>query len=200
MSDHTPLVLDSGVPSACPQRMFRFGKWWLEHPEFVDLVYQVWNTPCGLSSAIDIWQLKFRLLRRKAKGWSINVESASKRLKSDLMLEFDILDTFSEHNQLSDFEKERMSQIKKDLDRILKNEEIKAWQRSRDRIIKEGDRNTSYFHAIANQRRRKKKIVVLDGPCGPVESNSEMLKVASDFYKNLFAREEKLDISLGPHF
>ena len=46
----------------------------------------------------------------------------------------------------------------------------------------------------------RKKIAVLDGPCGPVESNADMLKVASDFYKNLYAREEKMNISLGSHF
>ena len=93
-----------------------------------------------------------------------------------------------------------MSHIKIELDNILNQEETKAWQRSRDRHIKEGDRNTSYFHALANQRRRKKRIAILDGPNGPVDSNAEMLKVASDFYKNLFAKEEKLDISLGAHF
>ena len=60
-------------------------------------------------------------------------------------------------------------------------EEIKAKQRSRDRDITEGDRNTAYFHAVANQRRRKKMIGSLEGPDGPVSDNSGMLKIATDF-------------------
>jgi hypothetical protein len=52
---------------------------------------------------------------------------------------------------------------------MLPKEETKAWQRSKDRFITEGDMNTTCFHATANQRRRKKKIVVLDGPCSPLE-------------------------------
>ena len=86
------------------------------------------------------------------------MEAAREKQKNDLLQEFDILDTFAEANMLSDIEKIRMNQIKIDLDGILKQEEIKAWQRSRDRYIKERDRNTSYFHAIASQRRGRSKL------------------------------------------
>ena len=41
---------------------------------------------------------------------------------------------------------------------------------------------------------------MLDGPDGPVETNKDMLRVASDFYKNLFAEEERVDMALGPGF
>jgi hypothetical protein len=65
-------------------------------------------------------------------------------------------------------------------------EETKAKQRSREKWVAEGNRNTSYFHAVANQRRRKKMIQVLDGPDGPVHENKEMLKIVVDYYKDLF--------------
>jgi hypothetical protein len=51
---------------------------------------------------------------------------------------------------------------KKELEKILHTEETKAWQRSRERDIREGDRNTSYFFALANQRKRKKNISCLE--------------------------------------
>ena len=79
-------------------------------------------------------------------------------------------------------------------------EEIRAKQRSRDRNIKEGDNNTTYFHALANQRNRKKRIKVLEGPDGPLTETNEMLDLASDFYKNLFGYEESLDVSLDETF
>ena len=110
------------------------------------------------------------------------------------------MDVFSEKNQLSDEEKERMQDIKKQLDLIWQQEETKAWQRSRDRHILEGDRNTSYFHALANQRRRKKKIDTLNGPSGPVSDTKGMLNIAVNFYKNLFGREDRPNISLDDNF
>jgi hypothetical protein len=61
-------------------------------------------------------------------------------------------------------------------------EETKAKQRSRDRNILEGDNNTTYFHDVANQRRRNKLIHDLDGPEGPVTERKYMLKVATYYY------------------
>lgn len=90
-----------------------------------------------------------------------------------------------------------MREIKAELDNIWKKEETAMWQRSRDGKILKGDTDTTYFHVVANQHKRKKNHPsVLEGPDGPIHSMNEMLGVASTFYKMLFGYDINLIYTL----
>lgn len=103
-------------------------------------------------------------------------------------------------SRLVDRRKARMNSIMRDLENILTSEEIKARQRSKDRNVKEGDKNTAYFQAIANQRARKERINFLESDEGLLEDNQSMLDHVIDFYKNLFGLEKNLGVKLSEDF
>jgi hypothetical protein len=109
---------------------------------------------------------KNRRFRKTSKGWSRNIETDLRKLKKDMMEEFDLLDIKSESKTLSDAELARLKEINLEMQKLWLKEETKAKQCSRDKDIPEGDRNTAYFHAVANQRRRKTLISSLEGPEG----------------------------------
>jgi hypothetical protein len=110
------------------------------------------------------------------------------------MEEYDILDIKSETEELSPAELLRFKNIYAEMHNLWLKEEVKAKQRSRDRNIKEGDKNTTYYHSVANQRRRKMLVHSLDGPDGPITDDAGMLDLATSFYKNFLEKKCPLDI------
>jgi len=132
-SDHVPLVLNLNCSERKKPSIFRFEKWWLEQPNFKDLVVKVWNTSCAFTDPVDVWQFKIRLLRKKTKGWSWNRNAEVKKLKQQLLKEFDNLDIKQEKGFLNQCDRDRMDSINKDLEAWWRLEEIKVRQRSREK-------------------------------------------------------------------
>lgn len=52
-SDHTPPILDTGARTVTSQKSFHFEKWWLDLPDFKNLVCNVCNSTPSVGSAID---------------------------------------------------------------------------------------------------------------------------------------------------
>jgi hypothetical protein len=152
-------------------------------------VSKAWKAPCNLTRPIDIWQYKVRRFRKLARGWATNVVAELNRNRQEITAKYTCLDLEAETRRLDEAENNRMKALARELEKLWATEEIKARQRSRDRMISEEDRNTAYFHVVASYRHRKKKIASLVGPKGRVQETKEMLKVVVGFYKNMFKYE-----------
>ena len=105
-----------------------------------------------------------------------------------------------EERDLDESEWTRYKQLEVELDKFWRMKDIKIRQSSRDRDILEGDRNTTYFHAVANYRSRKKRSDYLESPIGHVSDQKGMMNIAVGFYKDLFACEDRGDIRLSDDF
>jgi hypothetical protein len=198
ISDHVPILWDSGEEVKINGGRFKVEKWWLNQDEFTNIVRQVGAVEG--KSALDRWQNMIRILRRKAKGWNRNKESEIKKEKQQMKVEPERLDILAESRDLSRLEKERVREVSSRLEIILDIEEIKARQHSRVRNMKEGDRNTKYFHAVANQRKRKTTIYDIEGPEGAVNSTGDIIKVGTQYYKDLFKFEPRPNINIFSNF
>jgi hypothetical protein len=163
------------------------------------VVTKVWGTKVHGGTAVERWQNKVRLSRKKVKGWSVNVESELRKQKDRLSAEYSRLDIMAEAGDLTNQERERLTQINCELNKVWSMEETKATQRVREREIK-GDRNTKYFHIVANQRRRKTTMLSLDDHEGTVQSTEEIIKVATKYYKDLLKFEPRPNISIDDNF
>jgi hypothetical protein len=158
---------------------------------FSDLVKNIWDSRCPVDDPLEVWHFKVKLLRKKIKGWSRNMEADVRKAKNSLIASIDELDKLVETQKLSVQERNKRKFDWVQLDRILRMEEIKARQRARDREIKEGDQNTAYLFAKANQRKRKKTISCLQQEGVTLSENKAVVEHARQFYKKIIWRRAK---------
>ena len=130
------------------------------------------------------------------KGWNINFESDIRKKKEKLASEFDRLDKLSETVGLSVDDWEHLQECMGSLSKIMKEEELKWLQRSGEKELLEGDNNTKYYHAKANGRTRKNRIVRLHREEGVIEGQDNLKKYIT-VYKNLFGRSNISSIQLN---
>jgi hypothetical protein len=79
------------------------------------------------------------------------------------------------------------------MNELLYREEMMWLQRSRIDWLREGDRNTKFFHSKAVWRARKNKIKKLRDDSGAWQENSKIMgRMATDFFKNLFKADASL--------
>ena len=97
-----------------------------------------------------------------------------KKEKVRLSAIIDDLDGIAIVRSLSQQEIELKSQSNAQLACLLREEEIKWYQRSKAQFLLEGDSNTRYFHRVANGRHRKKVIHSLNQDEGMIEGQSEL--------------------------
>ena len=63
-----------------------------------------------------------------------------------------------------------------------------------------GDSNTSFFHKRSNGRRRKSKILSLEDGTGGLVEGKALKQHITDFYKQLFGKEEVANIHIQEHY
>jgi hypothetical protein len=81
---------------------------------------------------------------------------------------------------------ELKSQSNAQIARLLREEEIKWYQRSKSQFILEGDANTRYFHNAANGRHWKKLIHSLVQDEGTTEGHKNLKSSITNYCKGLF--------------
>lgn len=84
-----------------------------------------------------------------------------------------------------------------ELMKILEDEELYWFKRSHEIWLHKGDNNTDYFHRVANGRKRKNTIFSLQNGDQSIEGDSNLLRHATSYYKELFGPAENTRLPLS---
>jgi ribonuclease HI len=168
------------------QTGFRFEAAWLRAPDYRETLENAWLAAnVGTYSLQSTWD-SLHSVAVSLQNWNRDVFGSVRKEINQLEYKLRAIrlqprSTANDHAAVS---------AERRLCELFEREEIMARQRSRVDWLKEGDRNTTFFHARASARRRTNKIRALvrdDGTrCEDIPSIKGM---AERFYGDLFTSE-----------
>ncbi|KAL6345965.1 hypothetical protein AAG906_025245 [Vitis piasezkii] len=140
-SDHFPIMLKGGGLRRGPSP-FRFENMWLKVDGFKDLLREWWQGTVVRGKASFRLASKLKVMKQKIKEWNREV--------------FGRLEVESERSCRSKTEMKK--EAKETFKKWVLLEETHWRQVSRELWLKEGDKNTGFFHRMANAHRRNNSL------------------------------------------
>jgi len=162
---------------------------WEREESLTDVILDAWEggSPCPDLGAVAS---ALQNVMKSMQAWSREKFGSVRRKLEELRVELASL------NGLTDDESRmKAKETAKAMNEMLYREEMMWLQRSRINWLKEGDRNTRYFHRKARWRAKKNRIRKLKREDGSWCANQEEMKgMASQYFSDLFSK----DMSINP--
>ena len=109
VSDHTPLLLDTGEPSyRAIAKQFKMELSWLAREDFWHRVTEIRNKPIHGRNSVQRWNRKMGALRKHQRGWAGHQHGLYKMQKQNCQSIITTLDTTAENRLLTDGEREQL--------------------------------------------------------------------------------------------
>ncbi|CAN0905267.1 Transposon TX1 uncharacterized 149 kDa protein [Linum grandiflorum] len=180
VSDHSPLLLDTNpTPKEKKKWIFKFENAWRTETEIKDLVETTWQ-----SEGEGAFFHKLRACMHVMEEWGRGYARHFRKAIDDKRKELETL-----RNEVGEEAAEREKQCRVAMLLLLQQEEEYWRQRAKQFWLKDGDRNTRFFHATANGRRKWTAIKSLeDETGGMVEDREGMEGVARRYFEDIFRR------------
>jgi len=197
ISDHCALVLKSNVVDWGP-KPFRFLDIWQEEKEFEIFVKSKWENYLVQGNEILVLKEKLKMLKSDLKGWNKDVFGHTDKIKLDIVKKIQELDMRDDEDGLD----ENMIMVRRDLlsqlqvintrnESLLQQKSIALW-------IKQGDSNSTFFHASIKWRRMRNEIkgVLFQNSGSWVEEPDTVKEMVKEFYKNKMTVVDDIGVRL----
>ena len=157
VSDHCPVLLDSDGIKSGPSP-FRFENMWLKFEGFKDLLRGWWQSLQFSGSYSFVLASKLKALKGILKVWNKEVFGRVEIKKKEALSRISYWDEVEKDKELSLTEAEEREMARENYKEWVDMEEVSWRQKSREIWLKEGDRNTGFFHRMENSHRRRNSI------------------------------------------
>ncbi|WMV21816.1 hypothetical protein MTR67_015201 [Solanum verrucosum] len=188
-SDHNPIMLSCG-DEGWRKSYFKFETLWLEVEGFKEKVREWWESFNVNGRPGYILAEKLKMLKAKLKEWSKTNKGNWKQRKEDILSQISSWETIQEQRPLTDDEMIQKTHLGMEFEEVAKQEEIAWKQRSRIQWLKQGDKNTKFFHRIATTHKRFNSMEQLEVEGEITKDQIRIKEAAQEFYKNLYKETE----------
>ena len=201
VSDHCPILLDSNGVRTGPSP-FRFELMWLKYAGFKEALKGWWKNLQFHGSYSFILSAKLKALKGVLKNWNRDVFGKVETNKKEALRRVSYWDDLEKERELNLEEAEGRVNARADFKRWALAEEISWRQKSRETWLKEGDRNTGFFHRTANAHRRRNYITSISINGRKLEKEAEIKDGLVAAFQNLFSdpggwRPSLLDLEIN---
>eukprot|EP00253_Pinus_taeda_P024927 PITA_24927 len=186
-SDHWPIELHWNWPGNSIKRPFRFEAFWFTHPEFKEFIQNAWqNSNPTAPTKMARFQKKLKMLKAEIKRWNTNTFGHILKEKECIIQGI----KKTQQQILSEGRTEELAHKEQEMEGKLlereKQEEILWRQKSRIRWLKEGEKNTKFFHKSTVQRRMRNHISQIITTLGEkVETQEEIEQEFIQHFKEM---------------
>jgi hypothetical protein len=184
-SDHFPIMLDCGsIPRG--RWPFRFENIWLKAEGCLKRVRNWWGSYQFSGNASFVLANKMKALKGDIKKWNEDEFGHVTMKKNMMMVDLRELDKVEELRPLSVDEKSKKEITIVKLDKLFLMEEISWRQKSQALWLQEGDKNSKFFHRLANSHRIANSIAKLSIDGNMSYNQDEIRDHIAFFYEHLY--------------
>ncbi|OVA12910.1 hypothetical protein BVC80_1803g35 [Macleaya cordata] len=143
-------------------RPFRFELMWLKSETLPALIEEWWSEKIFRGNPGYIFCKKLQHVKDRIKVWNLDTFGRVDKRMDQLLSKIAEIDGIEEQRTISQEEKMDIINHRNNFNQLVRLEDIKRQQKLKKDWIDDGERNTAYYHAYVNQRRRNNFISCLE--------------------------------------
>ncbi|XP_071924654.1 uncharacterized protein [Coffea arabica] len=177
-SDHSALLVDNTPLERNRRKRFFFDKRWLQRDGISNVIKEAWNKSAEGSRMFQV-KTKVRNYRIALLKWSNRINKNSRKRIKNIKEQLDQIKGASLENK-----RKEKAILKVQLREVYRDEEMFWSQKARLKWLQEGNKNTHFFHAQVNGRRKNNRMQKLPKEDGSwTETKAELGAEIGNYYR-----------------